>query len=67
MGYSRDVIAELLYEDATDSPWIFLASDFQSRSGDEFKSHHHLPGCVHYLEWPRPKGEVLRDISSETP
>lgn len=51
LGYKRNEIAELLLEDASDSPWIFFDSDSESISGSEVDTQRHLPGCVHQLSW----------------
>ncbi|PWI63949.1 hypothetical protein PCL_02262, partial [Purpureocillium lilacinum] len=51
LGYSPDEIAEILFEEDTDSPWIFFSSSAEPNDGLEVQSQHHLPGCVHQLPW----------------
>ncbi|KAK2758174.1 hypothetical protein FQN54_004018 [Arachnomyces sp. PD_36] len=45
VGYTRDEIAELLLEDANDSPWIFFEpSEFDNA---QIKPGIHVSGCAH--------------------
>ena len=47
LGHTRDEIAQLLFEEATDSPWIYLSNPPSRISEAEIQLEHHLPGCVH--------------------
>ncbi|KAK4206185.1 hypothetical protein QBC37DRAFT_381340 [Rhypophila decipiens] len=47
IGYTSDEIADLLFEQANDAPWIY----FEPAAFDAMEVHPgvHLPGCVHSL------------------
>lgn len=47
IGYTSDEIADLLFEQANDSPWIYFEP--VAFSAVEVHSGVHLPGCVHRL------------------
>ncbi|KAH7118224.1 hypothetical protein B0J13DRAFT_198848 [Dactylonectria estremocensis] len=49
LGHTRDEIAQLLFEEASDSPWIFFTPTSEPVAESEVQPQHHLPGCVHEL------------------
>lgn len=62
LGYNFTEIAELLFEDASDSPWIFYSSDSELTNELEVDMQRHLPGCVHQLSLSgAPKMPVTSD------
>ncbi|KAM5344778.1 hypothetical protein ACJ41O_010640 [Fusarium nematophilum] len=52
LGYERDDIADLLLEDAGDSPWIFFTPTAEQPPKPQVQADHHLEGCVHQLFLP---------------
>ncbi|KAF4468947.1 serine threonine kinase [Fusarium albosuccineum] len=49
IGYSRDEIADLLFEEARDTPWIFFTNNSNPQPEIKIQVDHHIPGCVHQL------------------
>lgn len=51
LGHTRDEIAEILLEEAMDSPWIYFTPAPEPLSEFGIERGYHLPGCVHRLTW----------------
>ncbi|KAF3492136.1 uncharacterized protein GIQ15_01653 [Arthroderma uncinatum] len=47
-GYSRDEIADILFQDANDAPWIYFEPRRLDRPEICLSDGVHIPGCVHH-------------------
>ncbi|KAL7916995.1 hypothetical protein ACQKWADRAFT_307907 [Trichoderma austrokoningii] len=64
MGLNHDEMADLLFQQITDSPWIYFEPN--SINIVEIKVGHHLHGCVHqlsFLDAPKPRSTVSHQDS----
>lgn len=58
IGYTNTEIAQLLYERANDSPWIYFEP--ANIPSADIRSDHHLENCAHHLsETSRPGDQAL--------
>ncbi|CAF3455143.1 unnamed protein product [Fusarium graminearum] len=67
MGLDHDEMADLLFQQATDSPWIYFEPG--AISPTEIKIGHHLHGCVHQLNLsnkPKPGSTASHQGSFQT-
>lgn len=51
LGYTRDEMAEILLEEASDSPWIYFTPPPEADPIIATQANFHIGGCVHQLAW----------------
>ncbi|CAF3544215.1 unnamed protein product [Fusarium graminearum] len=67
MGLNHDEMADLLFQQVTDSPWIYFEPE--TINPTEIKIGHHLHGCVHQLnllDKPKTGSTALHQGSFQT-
>ncbi|KAJ6783289.1 hypothetical protein PWT90_02196 [Aphanocladium album] len=66
LGQTRSEIAQILLDDARNSPWVLLDAPPQHDPTLVVDVQKHLPGCVHLMPWPSPDSESPQDFAENS-